>query len=44
MPTVVEILKHCQNKPQGLYAAASIANASFHPRLAQLLNQNGGKW
>jgi hypothetical protein len=29
-------------KPQQLYAAAAVANASFHPRLAALINQNGG--
>ncbi len=42
MPMLVDTLKTAQQKPQGLYAAACIANASFHPRLAALLNQNGG--
>lgn len=44
MPTLVEILRVCQNKPQGLYTAAAIANASFHPRLAQLINQHAGNY
>jgi hypothetical protein len=42
MPVVVEILRTSQQKPQGLYAAACLANASFHPRLAAIINQNGG--
>lgn len=42
MPTLVDILKTSQQTPHGLYAAAAIANASFHPRLAALLNQHGG--
>eukprot|EP01039_Chlorochromonas_danica_P011686 gene11686-13114_t len=42
MPVLVDILKTSQQKPHGLYAAASIANASFHPRLAAILNQHGG--
>ena len=44
MPILVETLKNAQHKPQGLYAAACIANASFHPRLVALLNQKGGKF
>lgn len=43
MPIFVDILKTAQQKPQGLYASACIANASYHPRLAQLLNQHGGE-
>ncbi len=43
MPKLVEILRTSQQKPQGLYAAAGIANASFHPRLAAILNQHGGE-
>lgn len=42
MPTLVEILKNTQTRPHGVYVAACIANASFHPRLAGLLNQHGG--
>ncbi len=42
MPILVETLRTAQHKPQGLYAAACIANASFHPRLVALLNQKGG--
>jgi hypothetical protein len=41
-PTVVDILRTSQQKPQGLYAAACIANASFHPRLASIINDRGG--
>lgn len=29
------------HKPQRLYAAAAMANASFHPQLASILNQHG---
>jgi hypothetical protein len=42
VPTVVDILRTSQQKPQGLYAAACIANASFHPRLASIINERGG--
>lgn len=42
MPIVVEILRTMQQRPQGLYAAACIANAAFNPRLVGLINQNGG--
>lgn len=42
MPILVEVLKNSQQRPQAVYAAACIANASFNPRLAGLLNQNGG--
>eukprot|EP01038_Epipyxis_sp_PR26KG_P011343 gene11343-15208_t len=42
MQSLIEVLRTSQQKPQKLYAAAAIANASFHPRLAALLNQHGG--
>ncbi len=42
MPTLIDVLRTCQQKPQALYAAACIANGSFHPRLAAIINQNGG--
>ncbi len=42
MPLMLDTLRTAQQKPQGLYAAACIANASYHPRLAELLNKNGG--
>lgn len=42
MPILIDSLRSSQQKPQRLYAAASIANASYHPRLASILNQNGG--
>ncbi len=41
MQLFVDILRTAQQKPQGLYAAACIANASFHPRLVAVLNQHG---
>ena len=44
MPVLIEALKSSQQKPQRLYAAAAIANASFHPRFVALLNQNGGTY
>lgn len=43
MASVIDVLRTCQQKPQGLYAAACIANASYHPRLSALINQHGGK-
>lgn len=42
MPILIDVLRTSIQKPQRLYAAAAIANASYHPRLAELLNQNGG--
>jgi hypothetical protein len=42
MPILVEILKNAHTRPHGVYTAACIANASFNPRLAGLLNQSGG--
>jgi hypothetical protein len=44
LPILIEILKTSQQKPHAIYAAACIANASFHPRLAAILNQSGGKF
>lgn len=44
IPLLIDTLKDSQQqqKPQRIYAAASIANASFHPRLAAQINQHGG--
>ena len=39
---LLDILKQTLRKPQRFYAAAALANASSHPRLASLINQNGG--
>ena len=47
MPSLVETLRTggagrgVAAQPQKLYAAAAIANASFHPQLAAILNANG---
>lgn len=42
MPSLVEALRHIEkHRPQRFYAAAAIANASAHPRLASALNQHG---
>ena len=43
MGVLVETLKGSNQKPQRLYAAAAIANASFNPRLVGILNRHGGK-
>lgn len=43
MPVLIETLRASVQKPQRLYAAAAIANASFHPRLVQVLNKIGGE-
>jgi hypothetical protein len=43
MPVLIETLRASAQKPQRLYAAAAIANASFHPRLVQVLNKIGGE-
>jgi hypothetical protein len=42
IPQLIDHLRSTAQKPQRLYAAACIANASYHPRLAALLNQQGG--
>lgn len=42
MSTLVDTLKSSNGKPQRLYAAAAIANASFHPRLVAIINKLGG--
>lgn len=42
MPALLDALKASSQKPQRLYAAAAIANASFHPRLVAVLNEHGG--
>lgn len=41
MPILVEGLRTSMQKPQRLYTAACIANASFHPQLAAILNKSG---
>jgi hypothetical protein len=43
VPVLLEALKSSHQKPQRLYAAAAIANASYHPRLVAVLNEHGGK-
>lgn len=42
MQPLLEVLRTSQLRPQRFYAAAAIANASAHPRLAGLLKQHGG--
>lgn len=42
MQGFIEVLRVSNQKPQRIYAAACVANASFHPRLNSLLNQYGG--
>ncbi len=37
MPSVLESLKNSHHRPQRFYALAAIANASSHPRLAEIL-------
>ena len=39
---LLESLRLSQQRPQRFYAAAALANATAHPRLASLINQNGG--
>ncbi|KAJ1390979.1 hypothetical protein B484DRAFT_459536 [Ochromonadaceae sp. CCMP2298] len=41
VPSLVEALKNAHQKPTRLYAAAAVANASYHPRLAALLLDAG---
>ena len=41
MPIILEGLRNSQQRPQRFYAAACIANSSAHPRLAEVLKQNG---
>ena len=43
LPAMLEALRNSQQRPQRFYAAACIANASAHPKLASVLNQNGGR-
>jgi hypothetical protein len=40
---LIDTLKQTQRKPQRFYAAAALANASSHPRLASMINQQGGE-
>ena len=42
MPILLDALRSSQQRPQRFYAAACVANASAHPKLAGVLNQNGG--
>ena len=42
IPVLMDALRQSQQRPQRFYAAAAIANASSHPRLASVLTQNGG--
>lgn len=42
MIPLLESLRLSQQRPQRFYAAAALANAAAHPRLASLINQNGG--
>ena len=42
MPILLDAVRNSQQRPQRFYAAACIANASAHPKLAGVLNQNGG--
>lgn len=43
MPVLIDALRQAQQRPQRFYAAAAVANASCHPNLAGILNQNGGE-
>jgi hypothetical protein len=43
IPSLIETVRQSQKqRPQRFYAAAAIANSSSNPRLASILNQNGG--
>lgn len=41
VPSLLEVLRSGQHRPHRFYAAAAVANASAHPRLAAILKQNG---
>jgi len=41
LPLLIEYLRASQHRPQRFYSCAAIANASYHPRLAAVLVQNG---
>ena len=44
LPSLLEVLRSTQlQRAQRFYAAAAVANASAHPRLAEVLKQHGGK-
>jgi hypothetical protein len=44
LPSLLEVLRSGQlQRAQRFYAAAAIANATAHPRLAEVLKQHGGK-
>ena len=42
VPVLLEAMRVSQQRPQRFYAAAAVANAAAHPRLAALLNASGG--
>lgn len=42
MPLLLHILRESHYRPKIFYAAAAVANASRHPRLASLLKDDGG--
>ena len=43
IPSVLEVLRSSQlQRAQRFYAAAAVANATAHPRLAEVLKMNGG--
>lgn len=42
MHVLLDTLRASQQRPQRFYAAAAIANAAAHPRLAGVINQLGG--
>eukprot|EP01035_Chromulina_nebulosa_P021732 gene21732-28125_t len=42
MVHLLDTVQQTQQRPQRFYAAAALANASAHPRLASIINQNGG--
>lgn len=43
LPVIMESLRSAQQRPQRFYAASAIANATCHPRLANVIKQNGGR-
>ena len=44
IPVLMESLRTSQQRPERFYAAAAVANASAHPRLADILKSNGGAY
>lgn len=43
MAPLMDVLRTSQLRPQRFYAAAAIANATAHPRLAEIIKHNGGE-